>query len=591
METPPRLSRSSSAPSIRVSNPEQPSWRYALRERLLFSLARLRLRNQSFSSTSREPLTKMATHDASDHAEPSIGQTLAQKQARKHLLLKCLEFSSDGACVPKQVTRQQILDVARAHGALSYPPRSPPLPSPRPTPRPKAARHVPPRPPQPRGSMRGGNNGSTEKRGRGPHRGRPAVAGVPVELPSGAAAAGVARTRRNRHGNALTMRDLRQVDPHFTAKPALWVRQHAVVVSLEGVRAIVFFDRMLLFDPDNADVQDFVKYVRRFLSGGAGAGGTNMDHAFLPFEFRALDAILENACYRLVRDFGKCKPRIQRTLGELPREITSEQLERLRADEQTLNYFYARARKVHHALQAVLDEDDDMADMYLTEKHRRPERVRNPLAHDEAETLLETHLQTVDDLTTKAELLNRTIDDTEDLIEIHLDTMQNRLLLVDLIITAISSILSFGSLVTNIFGMNLQLPKAMRFLPSSQYYFYGCVGLLVTGMIVAILVLLRWCRWHGLGHSSKSGHRRRNKESSSYDGDDPMRQQIGLLRRMRRFGSGDEGVFHRSPSTQRANVKNGVSTQEEANGIQTKLFNGEVTKVEPQEDPVHMAAK
>lgn len=443
----------------------------------------------------------------------SSGGTAPQtshKQARKNMVLKCMEFLSDGSCSSKFVTRQQILDVARAHGAASTAKTATPKPA-LPSPPPRA----PPLPPRiPRGAARTGGSGQR----RGP-RGR--VTETATVQP-----------RKKRGGNALTMRDLRQVDPHFTAKPALWVRQHAVVVSLEGVRAIVFFDRMLLFNPDNAQVHDFVRYARRFL------GGAKVEQVFLPFEFRALDAILENACYRLARDFGVYKPRIQTTLSELPREINAEQLERLRTDEQALNVFYARARKVQHAIQAVLDEDEDMADMYLTELHRRPQRMRNPLAHDEAETLLETHLQTVDDLTTKAELLNRTIDDTEDLLEIHLDTMQNRLLLVDLMITAISSILSFGTLIANLFGMNLMLPRAMRFMPSSQYYFYGLVTLLFTSMTIALLVLLRWCKLQGITHSRTKGHRLNG--SPNRDSDGSPEWQRGILRRMRSLGIGTD---------------------------------------------------
>lgn len=432
----------------------------------------------------------------------SAASDAPRKHARKNMLLACLEFTADGACAPRSVTRQDVLDLARARATGS--PAAPRLAVTRIDRETEAPRSFPLK-----NAVRGG---------------RPRGRGLMPPLSAGFLKSQSARQHRSR--NALTMRDLRQVDPDFTAKPALWVREHALVVSLEKVRSIVFCDRMFLFDPHNEAVQGFVKYLRRYLAAGAeGDAG--------PFEFRALEAILEHVCYNLSRNFGEIKPDIQHTLELLPDKINTEHLERLRSREHALKSFYVRSRKVQHVLQSLLDQDDDMADMYLTEKSGDTGLARNPLHHNEAETLLETHLQTVDDLTSKAELLNRAIDDTEDLIEIHLDTMQNRLLLVDLIISAISTILSFGGMVTAIFGMNLQLPHQMRFLPSSAYYFYGTVSATSVAMAISILFVVRWCHRLNLRSTSNSGKGRwrRRKGDSQQDADDvPEQDRMGSVR-------------------------------------------------------------
>lgn len=459
---------------------------------------------------------------------------MVPKFARKTHELKCLEFSTDGTCITRFVTRQQILDEARgdiSEGYFANAAR-------------RGSRYAPLRSPT-EDSIQHARNRAGQKKARN-GRGRGALRGaMPMRSPL------ANMQRKNQFRNALTMRDMRQVDPDFTPKPALWVRQHALVVSLEKVRAIILYNKMLLFDPDNSEVQDFIKYARIHLASGS------MEAAFMPFEFRALDAILVTACYKLERRFfGEIESQIQQTLGELPTKITTEQLENLRHLEQKLNYFYARSRRVQHVLQAVLDEDEDMADMYLTEKSRNPERTRNPVNHDEIETLLETHLQTVDDLTSKAELLNRAIDDTEDLIEIHLDTMQNRLLLVDLIITAITTILAFGSMITAIFGMNLQLPTSMTLLPSSQYYFLGCVLSMILLMAIAILILTRWCRRQGLyrGYSTLAKPRRTRRDPAVVASEEVRREALRLLRQK----------WARKGSDQEAARLNGKSAEEHA---------------------------
>lgn len=292
-------------------------------------------------------------------------------------------------------------------------------------------------------------------------------------------------------GNRLTLRDLRQVDPSFTARPAIWVREEALVVSLEPIRAIILSDRMFLFNPDHLKVKNSLFNIEKRLS-------YNTEDAFMPFEFRALEGILIHTCLVLESEFLAIEPGLRNTLVNLPNQISNAQLERLRVLEQRLNHFYAGVRKVQGAIQTVLDEDEDMAEMYLTEKRKSPGVSRNPLDHDEAEMLLETYMQIVDDITSRAGLLNQAIDDTENLIEIHLDTMQNRVLLVDLMITSVSTTLSFGTLITAIFGMNLPFPVGLRELPSSHYYFWGFVVATIASMAVALWFLMRWCRKEGL---------------------------------------------------------------------------------------------
>lgn len=312
--------------------------------------------------------------------------------------------------------------------------------------------------------------------------------------------------RRKEHrggGNRLTVRDMRQIDPAFTAKPAIWVREDAIVVSLEGIRAIILHNKMFVFDAENAVVKTPVRLIRKRLVN-------NMEDVFMPFEFRALEGILIYTCAVLESEFSKIDPDLRKTLFNLPERINSEQLEKLRRLEQQLNHYYSRARKVQHALQSVLDENEDMADMYLTEKRRNPGIDRNPLDHDEAEMLLETYLQIVDDLTSRAGLLNQAIDDTENLVEIHLDTTQNRLLLVDLIITVFTTIISFGAMVTAVFGMNFPLPGVMTNLPESQYYFYGCAVLLALVMSIGLVLLVRWCRQQGIYRGRPHVRRRKN---------------------------------------------------------------------------------
>eukprot|EP00173_Palmaria_palmata_P000898 Plantae.Rhodophyta-Palmaria_palmata.ctg14607.p1 GENE.Plantae.Rhodophyta-Palmaria_palmata.ctg14607~~Plantae.Rhodophyta-Palmaria_palmata.ctg14607.p1 ORF type:complete len:360 (+),score=56.14 Plantae.Rhodophyta-Palmaria_palmata.ctg14607:104-1081(+) len=251
---------------------------------------------------------------------------------------------------------------------------------------------------------------------------------------------------------------------------------------------------MFLFDPDNPQSAEPIRYIRLRLAEGT----RNVEEVFVPFELRALEGILIHSCMSLEADFGSIEPALLKTLANLPTQTTPRELEKLRHHEQRLNHFIARSKKVQNVLQSVLDEDEDMAAMYLTEKRKTPDLVRNPVDHDEAEMLLESYLQVVDDLTNRAVLANRAIDDTENLIEIHLDTLQNQLLLVNLVLSIISTIFGFGTLVTSIFGMNLRLPSALSELPSSKFYFIGLSMMLAVALPFSLFAMLNWSQDQGL---------------------------------------------------------------------------------------------
>lgn len=207
------------------------------------------------------------------------------------------------------------------------------------------------------------------------------------ELGLGGDTTGKKKVLRRYLRTTLQARDLRQVDPAFPQKPAIWVRQSAIVISLEQVRSIIFHDLLFLFDPDNHVVKRCSQFIQETLHS------TSVDDAFLPFEFRALEGILIFVTTTLEVEFAAVSQEVQKSIGEPGSALTTRYLEEMRLDKQKLSHYISRANAVQDVLSDLLDDDDDMANMYLTEKHRNPGTPRNPLDHDEAEMLLESYLQ------------------------------------------------------------------------------------------------------------------------------------------------------------------------------------------------------
>ena len=222
------------------------------------------------------------------------------------------------------------------------------------------------------------------------------------------------------------------------------------MVSIEGMRAIILKDKMLVFDPTKQNTQRMVSVVQRSVTNFADFDA-NVDHTFeQPFEFRALEGILSHVNTILELELQTLRPVIEKNLDSLKGNLNSKMLEELRSKKQELNHFHSRASSLKSILEGLLDEDEDMAAMYLNE-------CRKAEDHQEVELLLEAFLQVFDHHVMQAELLKGAVDNTEDLVSIQLDTLRNRLLSMQLTANIVAMIFSLGGVIFGMFGMNIQI--------------------------------------------------------------------------------------------------------------------------------------
>ncbi|KAH7518128.1 hypothetical protein FEM48_Zijuj09G0139000 [Ziziphus jujuba var. spinosa] len=88
----------------------------------------------------------------------------------------------------------------------------------------------------------------------------------------------------------------------------------------------------------------------------------------LPFEFVALEACLEAACSCLENEARTLELEAHPALDKLTSKISTLNLERVRQIKSRLVAITGRVQKVRDELEHLLDDDEDMAEMYLTEK-------------------------------------------------------------------------------------------------------------------------------------------------------------------------------------------------------------------------------
>ncbi|KGN61641.1 magnesium transporter MRS2-I [Cucumis sativus] len=303
------------------------------------------------------------------------------------------------------------------------------------------------------------------------------------------------------HRVQIHARDLRILDPLLSYPSTILGRERAIVLNLEHIKAIITADEVLLRDPTDEHVIPVVEELQRRLppsntfqfqvqgdgkeyQSGPQDGEAEEDDS--PFEFRALEVALEAICSFLAARTTELETAAYPALDELTAKISSRNLDRVRKLKSAMTRLTARVQKVRDELEQLLDDDDDMADLYLSRKMSSSSPVsgsgpanwfpasptigskisrasRASVATvrgdeddiEELEMLLEAYFMQIDGTLNKLTTLREYIDDTEDYINIQLDNHRNQLIQLELFLSSGTVCLSIYSLVTAIFGMNI----------------------------------------------------------------------------------------------------------------------------------------
>lgn len=350
----------------------------------------------------------------------------------------------------------------------------------------------------------------------------------------------------------IPARDLRILGPVFSHSSSILARERAMVVNLEFIKAIVTADEVLLLDPLRQEVLPFVDQLRQQLprkgqimnNGGPVDDRDNKQHFTealwartpeaveggqqeLPFEFQVLEIALEVVCSYLDSSVAELEKHAYPVLDELARNVSTKNLERVRSLKSNLTRLLARVQKVRDEIEHLLDDNEDMAHLYLTRKviqyqqseallnsatsnsivlpqqvlhrnssHRSGSMVTNNCWDDDVEDLemlLEAYFMQLDGTRNKILSVREYIDDTEDYVNIQLDNQRNELIQLQLNLTIASFAVALDTLIAGIFGMNI---------PCSLYKMNGVFGYVVGGgtafSFLMFLLILGYARWKKL---------------------------------------------------------------------------------------------
>ncbi|KAI4345737.1 hypothetical protein L6164_012835 [Bauhinia variegata] len=331
------------------------------------------------------------------------------------------------------------------------------------------------------------------------------------------------------HRVDIHARDLRILDPLLSYPSTILGREKAIVLNLEHIKAIITAEEVLLRHPSDENVIPVVQELQRRLPLQQRGGQHDLEAAEedeSPFEFRALEVALEAICSFLAARTTELETAAYPALDELTSKISSRNLDRVRKIKSAMTRLTARVQKVRDELEQLLDDDDDMADLYLSRKLvgisspvsgsgfanwlpgsptiaskiSRASRASMATIHgdendvEELEMLLEAYFMQIDGTLNKLSTLREYIDDTEDYINIQLDNHRNQLIQLELFLSSGTACLAFYSLVAGIFGMNI--PYTWN--DNHGYMFKWVVIVTGAASAVAFVFVMIYARKKGL---------------------------------------------------------------------------------------------
>jgi magnesium transporter len=205
--------------------------------------------------------------------------------------------------------------------------------------------------------------------------------------------------------------------------------------------------------------------VGDFLLGSEWAELDGKEWIDLPFELQCVDAVLSSVSAILADEVLELQVGANGVISDLIRpdaDVGDSAQEMLRTLKNVVREMTSRVEGFNRAMDTLLDDYEDMALMNLSRLLTHPERFVQPVPQavleeesDEPELILEAHLQRGHTLVNALSLVAGHITSTEDFAVRRSDTIRNRILYMDLVISILTLCVTIGSLVGSLFGMNV----------------------------------------------------------------------------------------------------------------------------------------
>lgn len=318
----------------------------------------------------------------------------------------------------------------------------------------------------------------------------------------------------------LSPRDLRTVDLESDGAPHILIRRSTILVHMFSLRLLVQANRVAVLhinheEYGNSEVNDdasgkststghfppskgsaaaaperihepamsvaatIFETKMRATGGrlsGSGQSGSGHASAALPYELRVVEAALAAVTSAIEAEYLLARQQAGRVLGQLDSQLLDKdevlihtEMRELLDLIRKLAAIEQRARAVCGALREVMDENRDMADMYLTDAAAgRPHEDGD---HQEVEYMLEAYYKSSDSVAQGAAGVMQNIQRTDETIQNILNVRRNQIMVLDTKIEITMLGFASATLVAGYLGMNV-----INYMEESRYAFWLLIG-------------------------------------------------------------------------------------------------------------------
>ncbi|KGL74944.1 hypothetical protein N309_03672, partial [Tinamus guttatus] len=218
--------------------------------------------------------------------------------------------------------------------------------------------------------------------------------------------------------------DLQARDLRFQHQMSITSRNNRIIMRMEFLKVVITPEFLLILDYRNLNLEH---WLFNELAAQLAGGGQLVTYS-LPFEFRAIEAILQYWISKLQGRLNTLQPQILETLEALvdPKVLSVDRskLHVLLQNGKSLSELETDLKVFKETILEILDEEELIEELCLT-KWTDPqvfEESASGIDHaEEMELLLENYYRQAEDLANEARELRVLIDDSESVIFMNLD--------------------------------------------------------------------------------------------------------------------------------------------------------------------------
>lgn len=236
---------------------------------------------------------------------------------------------------------------------------------------------------------------------------------------------------------------LRDFRPVFVNKQVATItpRGGVIILNFGEIKMVVTSELVLLSNLEEHGVKDnFIPELYQFIK-------TNTADSF---EFLVLEFALNYKVEKSQKKFTNVERQVQGLLRKIQTKFTEKNLASLLQWKKKISRFKINIEENEAAALEVMEDEEELTALYLSLGRSSSQDT------EEAESILESFLEQVEDINHKLTRLEEDIDDTQEIITLTLSNRRNTIIQFDLVATIITGILALLTLGTGIFGMNIR---------------------------------------------------------------------------------------------------------------------------------------